>query len=343
MCALLEENPRLATYIRELAFDYNAQPAPSYESVLRLCTGLRRLACDLEQLSPLGGALPKLECLQITHYGWVRRRQGPSLLCRLAQWDRHLPEFVINQSLNTEGLEPNTSRFSADAIFIVDWNCEGGGEHRARIDILLQALARPPLSISLQMCYQDRKAWQNIAKALPVNLQSLELQISETSSRRGSWTPTYTVLEGFRFSDLNRLQRLRHLKLSYMDHKDAMGPLELPPALQSLKLDWYTSAWPFWEPLSQGLQSCQQLPALELEAVEDWMHTEEDDDDDTLQSLLRDFAAITAISMLYRLREGSIKPENLLDWWLQHQACAMPDALFQSLVESCRELIDELV
>jgi hypothetical protein len=103
------------------------------------------------------------------------------------------------------------------------------------------------------------------------------------------------------------------------------------------------SAWPFWESISQGLQGLKELPALEIVAVDNWRHVPgEDFDEDTLESLVRDFGAITAISVIYGLEGQSITPSNLTDFWLQHQEKALPEYLFNRLVATCQNMVDSL-
>lgn len=338
----LNHSQRRASYVRELQVPplSDARLTGEIGEVILSCTGLQRLSCSLDVLPVLTSeSLPALRALDLRD-----PEENPQLLQRLLAWPRRLDVLSMYYGRTMQRRELlSKSAFSAAHLVFRTWMSHHGDGDRC--STLLSYLSDPPSSMTVQGCVIPASSWQTLLESLPVGLEALELEVSTVFPEPSSSASYDNIecLQGFRFDQLRRLTNLRCLDLSYGNYDEkAMGPLEISPTVQNLTLTWHVSAWPFWEPLSRGLQSCEQLPALEVTSIANWTHTDDDDEQDTLESLFRDFGAITAISVMYGLEGVSLKPDKLVDWWLQHQEEALPAELFHKLVQACQGMIESV-
>lgn len=338
-------NPKLGGYVRELLAVRESRKATVSDYARRLiqnCTALRRLVCAAA-IIPVQDNLNNLETLLV-----FLAAEEPEIagIKRLFNRSLHVPSLGIyaeGDAWTSPPMDPTFSskgRLTTDRILMSGWDqvWQGG----LCVDSFLSALAVPPTTVAMIACIlPDVHTWQRVLSSLAWDLKNLALHISDNIGTPQEIRRDRTMIHGFKFSDLSGFKELQSLSLIFVSIKE--DEFQIPESVKHLKLTWHLSAWPFWESISQGLQGLKELPALEIVAVDNWRHVPgEDFDEDTLESLVRDFGAITAISVIYGLEGQSITPSNLTDFWLQHQEKALPEYLFNRLVATCQNMVDSL-
>lgn len=341
----LGEHKHIASHIRELELDITVltQGRPlQITACIGACPALVRLTCPVSTIPLVTDGLKSLHTLQLLCT--FDRRNDLRHIQRFMSWSRHIPVvcFYAMTELQGDFLGVNFTQanLSADTMHFMHWRVKTGCEFN--IGKFVKMLKQPPSSIFLYTCPMTQPAWQSFVDHASASTKFLRLDIARDYSLPDETWPEEVHIPGFISSDLLHFEQLDSLSLQMIGFREEDEILQIPETVKRLQITWHLSAWPFWEPLSKGLQACRALPPLELEAFENWAHTEADDDNDTLESLCRDFGAVTAISVLYALEGQSITPPNLSDWWLQHQERALPALLFRALVASCQEMIESL-